>query len=361
MSEARIPRTMRAVVYRGVDDLRVETLPVPRTGPGEVLVRVAACGVCPTDIKKIRQGTVEPPRVFGHETAGTIVRVGATVRGWSVGDRVALHHHVPCGTCHACRHRTFAQCPTYLRTGVTAGFEPAGGGYAEYVRVLPFCLPGLVRIPARNTFAEAALLEPVNTVLKGVAMLPLLPGDTVAVVGQGPIGLLFTRLLSLRGMRVVATDLVPARLRQARAWGAFRTLPGDDAALPDRIRRATGGRGADAAVVTVPSDAAVLQAHGYVRGGGAVLLFAHTVRGRTTPVDLARVCVDEKALLGSYSADITLQPEAARMVFSRRLDVRGLVTHTLPLEATAGAIALVERAAPDALKVLVSPGPDADA
>src|SRR2546425_11552479 len=195
-----VPASMQAVVYRGANDLRVESVPVPAIRAGELLVKVAVCGVCPTDIKKIQYGTVSPPRIFGHETAGTIVRVGARVRKFKVGDRVALHHHVPCLECHACRHRAFAQCEQYKRTGITAGFEPAGGGYAEYVRVMSFVLPGVVKIPARNNFVEGALLEPVNTVLKAIHRLELLPGDRVLVTGQGPIGLMFTRLLSLQRM-----------------------------------------------------------------------------------------------------------------------------------------------------------------
>src|SRR5215469_12440664 len=211
---------MRAVVYRGPNNLRLETLPVPRISPHELLVQVAACGVCPTDIKKIHYGTVPPPRVFGHETAGTIVRVGARVKQFHVGDRVALHHHVPCLECHACRHHAFAQCAQYKRTGITAGFEPAGGGYAEYVRVMPFVLNGVVKIPAKNSFEEGAMLEPVNTVLKAVNRLNLLPGDNVLVAGQGPIGLMFTRLLQLRGINVLATDLLETRLRLAKKFGA---------------------------------------------------------------------------------------------------------------------------------------------
>src|SRR5664280_2433653 len=217
---------MRAVVYRGVNDLRLETVPVPQIRSGELLVRVAVCGVCPTDIKKIQYGTVPPPRIFGHETAGTIVKLGSGVPalGWKLGDRVALHHHVPCLHCHFCRHHAFAQCATYKRTGITAGFEPAGGGYAEYVRVLPFVLPGVVKIPARNSFAEGALLEPVNTVLKAVRRLSLLRGDVVLVAGQGPIGLMFTRLLQLAGAQVIATDLLASRLRLAGKFGAKWTF-----------------------------------------------------------------------------------------------------------------------------------------
>src|SRR5215469_15785225 len=223
---------MRAAVYRGPNNLQIETVPVPRIGRHELLVKVAACGVCPTDIKKIQYGTVPPPRIFGHETAGTIVRVGGrgsrgedaslATRHSSLraGDRIALHHHVPCMECHYCRHRAFAQCAQYKQTGITAGFDPAGGGFAEYVRVMPFVLPGVVKIPAKNSFEEGAMLEPVNTVLKAVKRLALLPGDTVLVAGQGPIGLMFTRLLQLRGMNVLATDLLESRLKLAKLFGA---------------------------------------------------------------------------------------------------------------------------------------------
>jgi L-iditol 2-dehydrogenase len=348
-----IPQTMRAVVYRGVNDLRVETVPVPEIGRGELLVRVAVCGVCPTDIKKIQHGTVPPPRIFGHETAGTIVRVGRGVRGFRVGDRVGLHHHVPCLRCHACRHRAFAQCPLYKQTGITAGFEPAGGGYAEYVRVMDFVLPGVVKIPPRNTFVEGALLEPVNTVLKAVRRLELLRGDWVVVVGQGPIGLMFTRLLALAGARVVATDLLPARLRWARRLGAHQAIRGDDPKLRTRIDRLTRRRGPDAVVLATPGEGPLQQALELVRGAGKVMLFAHTKRGDASPIELAKVCVDEKDLIGSYSSDFSLQREVARLVFSRRLDVRPLVTHSFPLEATAAAVALAARPTERSLKVVV--------
>jgi len=399
-----IPKTMQAVVYRGPNDLRLETLPVPRLRAGELLVRVVVCGVCPTDIKKILYGTVRPPRIFGHETAGVIVRVGAGVRGWQVGDRVALHHHVPCLRCHACGHGAYAQCPAYKRTGITAGFTPAGGGYAQFVRVLPFVLPGVVRIPARNGFEEGALLEPVNTVLKAVRRLRLQRGDVVWVAGQGPIGLLFTRLLALHGARVLATDLFPSRLARARAWGATwvlaaRPQPGEAGQTPPNntdsgettthgnhtaaeggqqaeggptprraaepvrpftaatVRRLTRGRGLDAAVLATPANALLPQAQALVRGGGQILLFAHTRRGEACRLDLSHICVDEQDLLGSYSADLTLQEEVARLVFSRRLDVRPLITHRFPLAQTAAAVALAAHPTPDSLKVVVTQEP----
>ena len=346
---------MRAVVYRGVDDLRLETVPVPRIKSDELLVKVAACGVCPTDIKKIRYGTVPPPRIFGHETAGTIVRVGARLRGFRPGDRVALHHHVPCLDCHACRHRAYAQCAQYKRTGITAGFEPAGGGYAEYVRVLSCVLPGVVKIPSESSFLEGAMLEPVNTVLKAIHKLSLLRRDCVLVIGQGPIGLMFTRLLGLRGFNVIASDLLPGRLKLATAMGAKFVLRADDKTFFAKAMRMTRGRGFDGAVVTVPSDAAVRQAQELTRGAGQVLLFAHTRRGAPTELDLSAVCVEEKDLIGSYSADFTLQKEVAELVFSRRLDVRRLITHQLPLEQTAAAVRLASHPSPESLKVVIVP------
>jgi L-iditol 2-dehydrogenase len=389
-----IPKTMRAVVYRGVNDLRLETVPVPRIGANELLVKVAICGVCPTDIKKIHYGTVPPPRIFGHETAGTIVKIGVgrsgirnsqfAIRNFKIGDRVALHHHIPCLKCHECRHRAFAQCETYKRTGITAGFEPAGGGYAEYVRVMKFVLPGVVKIPARNSFEEGAMLEPVNTVLKAVKRLNLLRGDNVLVAGQGPIGLMFTKILQLRGISVLATDLLESRLKLAKKFGARWLLnvsgSGHQSAHAkknqSRLTSAATIRKFDAAIIAVPSDDAVAQALRLVRCGGQILLFAHTkripnsefrtpnsppavphsqfaIRNSQFSLDLASICLDEKDLIGSYSSDFTLQDEVARLVFSRRLDVRGLITHRFPLDETSAAIQLASRPTEESLKIVV--------
>jgi L-iditol 2-dehydrogenase len=399
-----IPKTMRAVVYRGVNDLRLETVPVPRIGANELLVKVAVCGVCPTDIKKIQYGTVPPPRIFGHETAGTIVKIGGGKSGLRtpaselrIGDRVALHHHIPCLKCHACRHRAFAQCETYKRTGITAGFEPAGGGYAEYVRVMDFVLPGVVKIPARNSFDEGAMLEPVNTVLKAVKRLNLLRGDKVLVAGQGPIGLMFTKILQLRGIQVLATDLLESRLKLAKKFGAKWTLKpevrgrkSEDGSQKPEVRNPPSDlrhppsaiSALDAAIIAVPSDDALKQALQLVRGGGQILLFAHTKRAEAgsrkleagdqmtevrhptsdirhpsaglCPLDLASICLDEKDLIGSYSADFTIQREAARLVFSRQLDVRKLITHRFPLAETADAIRLASKPTEHSLKILVN-------
>jgi L-iditol 2-dehydrogenase len=342
---------MKALVYRGKNQLKVEEVPIPEIGPGELLVKVACCGVCPTDIKKIQYGTVPPPRIFGHETAGTIVQLGTGVSGFAVGDRVALHHHVPCMNCYFCRHRTFAQCPQYKQTGITSGFEPAGGGFAEYVRVLGFVIPGVVRIPDHVPFEKAIFLEPVNTILKGIRRLALLPGDSVLIIGQGPVGQIFTYLAKKAGMRVLASDLFHSRLEGARLFGAARVFtPEETAAI---VAEATQGRGVDAVILTVPSNSLVQEAVKCVRPGGEVLVFAHTRKGDPGLVDFAEICVDEKTLLGSYSADFELQAEVAALVFSAEMPLGRLVSHRFGLEGGADAIEMASTPSEKALKIVV--------
>src|ERR1700743_1271678 len=188
-SAAALPATMRAAVYHGINDVRLETVPVPTISTGELLVRIATCGVCGTDLKKIHLGSHSAPRIFGHEMAGTVVAVGKGVTNFALGQRVMVYHHVPCGQCYYCRKNTPAQCPLYKKTGATAGFEASGGGFAEYIRVMDWIVAGggVVAIPDGVPFEQAAFIEPVNTVFKGVKLLNLRPDDTVLVIGQGPI------------------------------------------------------------------------------------------------------------------------------------------------------------------------------
>src|SRR5256885_4917415 len=184
--QRKIPTTMTDAVYRGKEDVRLETVPVPKIRRGEILVEVHTCGICGTDLKKIATGSHSAPRIFGHETAGTIVATGQGVTHFSAGDRVMVFHHIPCGNCYYCQHKTFAQCETYKKVGCTAGFEPSGGGFADYVRVMDWIVcEGTVRIPDTVSFEQACFVEPVNTCMKGSETLPLKQGETGLVIGQG--------------------------------------------------------------------------------------------------------------------------------------------------------------------------------
>ena len=347
-------RMMRAGVYRGEGRVGVETVPIPQIGEGEVLFRVAACGICGTDIKKIHHGFVRPPQIFGHEVAGTVVEAGSGVSRFQPGDRVVSFHHVPCGSCFYCDRKLFSQCAGYKKTGLTAGFEPNGGGFAEYVRAMPWIVErGMIALPPDVTFEEATFVEPVNTCLKAVRRARVAPGETALVIGQGPIGLLLMLLAKLQGATVYTSDPMPGRRSASVRLGAADSFDPAAGNLADVIRRRTDGRGADAVLVAVPNPSLVPQALAFARPGGRVLLFAHNDPVMQLEFPAAAVGVEEKEILGSYSASIEDQAESAELVFKRRLPVRELVSDRFPLEDIASALELAARPSGDTLKVLV--------
>src|SRR5712664_927983 len=233
---------MSAAVNKGRRVVSVEEVPTPRIGAGEILVRVEACGICHTDLKKIEYDLLAPPRIYGHETAGVVAQIGDGVRSVAVGDRVVVFHHIPCMACFYCRRKVYAQCPTYKKVGVTAGYEPAGGGFAQYVRVMDWIVRGGVeKIPDGVSFDRACFVEPANTCLKGVIQLDPQPEDVVVILGQGPIGLLFTMLAKRSGATMVATDSMPYRRELALRFGAAAAFDPRDPGLSDKIMQMTGG------------------------------------------------------------------------------------------------------------------------
>jgi len=351
-----IPTTMRAAVYRGVNDVRVETVPVPKIGPGELLVRVHTCGICGTDLKKIASGSHSAPRIFGHETSGVVAAAGEAVGQFKPGDRVVVFHHIPCGECYYCRHKTFAQCETYKKVGCTAGFEPSGGGFAEYVRVMDWIVAdGTVRIPDGISFEQACFAEPVNTCMKGIETLQLIGGESVLVIGQGPIGIILSTLAKRSGARVITSDLYPERLTISKTYGLTNVIDASRADTVKTVREQTEGRGADAAIVAVGGNGLIRTAMDAVRPGGKVLLFAQTVRGEAT-IDPAAICVDEKTLLGSYSASVELQEESVRFVMSREMDLEGLISHRFSLSDSVEALRLAANPRPDSMKIVIQSG-----
>ena len=351
---APMKAVMRAGVYRGAGCVEVEDVPVPQIAAGEVLISVAACGICGTDIKKIKLGFVKPPQIFGHEIAGTVVEVGRGVEKWKPGDRVVSFHHIPCGACFYCERKLFSQCATYKKTGVTAGFDPNGGGFAEYVRVMPWVAErGMVAIPAGISFEEATFVEPVNTCWKAVAKARVTAGETVVVIGQGPIGLLLMLLARVEGARVYSSDPIPERRAKSTQMGAAESFDPQKTSLRDEMRARTDGRGADAVFVAVPSPALVEEALAIARPGGRILLFAHNDPVMRVDFPAAAVGVEEKEILGSYSADVDRQEASARLVFERRLPLRDMITHVFPLEQFARAIELAAHPVADSCKVII--------
>jgi L-iditol 2-dehydrogenase len=351
-----IPSTMQAAVYRGVNDVRLETVPVPQIGAGEMLVRVHSCGVCGTDLKKIATGSHSAPRIFGHETSGTVAAVGENVSQYRPGDRVVVFHHIPCRDCFYCRSKTFAQCATYKKVGCTAGFEPSGGGFAEYVRVMDWIVErGTVRIPDGVSFEQACFVEPVNTCMKGIEALRLHQGEKVLTIGQGPIGIILSVLAKRAGATIITSDLYPERLRIGASSGLETSIDASRADVVERVRELTEGRGADAVILAVGGNSLIRTAMDAARPGGRILLFAQTQHGEAM-IDPAAICVDEKTLVGSYSASVDLQEDSVRFVMNREMDLEGLVSHRFPLSQSAQALDLAAHPQPSSMKIMIEPG-----
>jgi L-iditol 2-dehydrogenase len=352
----RIPATMLAAVYRAVNDVRMEMVPVPKIGRGEMLVRVHSCGICGTDLKKIATGSHSAPRIFGHETSGVIAAVGEDVRNYVPGDRVMFFHHIPCRRCFYCRNKTFAQCATYKKVGCTAGFEPSGGGFAEYVLLTDWIVErGTVRIPVGISFEQACFVEPVNTCMKGIEALRLQPDETVLAIGQGPIGIILSVLAKRAGASVITSDLYAERLRMGLSFGLDLTIDASQANVVERVRELTEGRGADAVILAVGGNALIQTAMNAARPGGRILLFAQTQHGEAI-IDPAAICVDEKTLVGSYSASVDLQEESVRFVMNREMDLERLVSHRFELSQSPQALHLAAHPQPSSMKIMIQPG-----
>lgn len=349
-------KRMRAAVYVGHSRIEIQTVPVPEIGAGELLVRVECCGICHTDLKKIEHNLLPPPRIYGHETAGVVVAAGEGVTEFQPGDRVVAFHHIPCRNCFYCDRKLYAQCEGYKRVGITAGFEPAGGGFAQYIRVMDWIVrDGVEKIPPGVSFEAASFVEPVNTCHKAAVAMNPQPGDVVLIQGQGPIGLIFTLLVARTGATIVATDTIPERLALARRFGALEAVDPRTADVPALVKKMTAGRGADQVFVAASVAGIVEQAMAASRPGSRILLFAQTSDTERVELSGAGICKLERTLMGVYSASIDLQAETARLVFSGEIPVDLLVSHRLPLDEISRGIDVALHPAGKSLKIVVLP------
>src|SRR6184192_3666187 len=350
-----IPKTMRAGVYREKGIVRVEEVPVPEVGDGEVLIKVASCGVCGTDIKKIFHAYLPPPQILGHELAGTVVAVGRGVAKWKLGDRVMSFHHVPCGNCFYCERRLFSQCKQYKATGLTGGFTPNGGGFAEYVKAMPWVAErGIIGLPDNVSFEEATFIEPINTILKAVQKARVTAGETVLVIGCGPIGLQLLMVAKLPGPKLYTSDPMAVRRAKSLTLGAVESFDPSGGKLVEEIKVRTEGRGADAVLVAVAHPAVVVEALAAARPGGRVLLFAANDPVTKIEFPASAIGIDEKEILGSYSAAVDIQEGAAELVLKKKLPVMEIVTHRFPLKSIQQALELAARPTAESLKVLIT-------
>jgi L-iditol 2-dehydrogenase len=348
---------MKAQVFRGVDQLSYEEVPQPEIAADEVLVQVNVVGLCQSDIKKIKYPLLDPPRIFGHETAGTIAQMGADVTGWTIGDRVVVMHHIPCMKCAHCDNGNFSMCATYKNITTTAGFTPSGGGFADYVKVPGHIVRegGLIRIPAGISFEQASFVEPTNCCLKAVKKAQIRAGQTVLITGAGPIGLMFIMLVKHFGARAIATDLLPSRIEKALSVGADAAFDARDPEIAQKVQDLTGGLGVDVSLLAVPSDKAFFQALACTRKGGKIVFFAEFPDEVEIPLNPNVLYRNEIDLMGSYSSAFPLQDLAAELVFEQKIDVDALISDRYPLSELSNAVAQAVKPTAETYKILLYP------
>jgi L-iditol 2-dehydrogenase len=339
---------MRVAMYYNNRDVRLEELPVPKIGAGELLIRTRASGICGSDLMEWYR-IKKAPLVLGHEIAGEVVEVGEGIREFQIGDRVFSSHHVPCGQCRYCLDGHSSVCEL-LRT---THFDP--GGFAEYIRVPRMNVElGTLRIPDTMSFDEGSFIEPLACVARAQRFARVKPGQTVLVIGSGISGLLHVQLARARGAaRIVATDLSDYRLKAARQFGADATL--DAAAdVPGRLRELNDGRPADVVIVCTGAMPAIRQAVQSVDRGGTLLFFAPTAAGVDVPIPLFEFWRDEINIVTSYAGSGDDLKEAIELIHRNRVRVAEMVTHRLPLEQ-AGLGFQLTASGQDSIKVILDP------
>jgi L-iditol 2-dehydrogenase len=327
---------MSAAVLYGREDVKVEDVPVPGVGPGEARMRIRAALTCGTDLKVYRRGyharMIVPPAVFGHEFAGEIDAVGEGVSLWKPGQRVVAANSAACGECFYCLRNHPELCEDLLFVN---------GAYAEYI-TLPERLvrKNLLPIPDHVSFEEAALVEPLACVVRGMEETHVLPGDTVAVLGAGQIGLMFVRLCKLAGARVISVGRRPSRLRVAQEMGADVLLRADrEEDIVQAVREHTdGGRGPDKVIECVGIPDVWEQAIAMGRKGAVINLFGGCPKDTFVRLDTARIHYDELTLKGTFHHTPSAVRTALQLIADGRIPARTLIQQRAPLSELPGVL-----------------------
>lgn len=341
---------MKAVFVTDGESVSVKDVPVPEIGDGDLLVKMHACGLCGSDLEKVygQYGVVS--RRLGHEPAGEVVAAGKKVGGLNVGDRVFVHHHVPCYSCHYCAHEDFTMCPEYQRSNL----EPCGLAEVFLVPEWNVSRGGVIKLPDNVSFEEAAMIEPLACCIRAINRSGIKKGDSVAVVGVGPAGIMHIMLLKVFGAeKVFAVDINDFRLDFAKRLGVHAAINTTREKPLKIIKDATEERGADIAIIATGSTKAFLQSLELVRSGGNVLLFGVPSKDVSITLDLNHLFTNEIRIVPSLAASEKETGEAFELITSKKLDIRPIITHRFSLERAGDAIRCAHEAR-DAMKVVVT-------
>lgn len=340
---------MRVAVWYNNRDVRVEEMPAPKIGPGEVLVRVEASGICGSDVMEWYRIN-RAPLILGHEIGGQIVEVGEGVEKYKEGDRISAAHHVPCNTCHYCLNGRHTVCNTLRQTN----FDP--GGFAEYLRLPAINVDrGIFLLPDHVSYEEATFVEPVACTLRGHRLSNMKPGNTVLVIGSGIAGLMHILLARTFGAgKVIATDISEYRLEAAKRLGAHIAIHANEY-TPERLREINKGLLADVVIVCTSATSAVQQALQSVERGGTVLFFAPTGPGVTVPLSINELFWRNGiTLTTSYAGSPADYQAALDMIAAGTIPVQKMITHRLSMEEIGLGFRLVAEAE-ESIKVIIEP------
>jgi L-iditol 2-dehydrogenase len=340
---------MRVAMWYNNRDVRLQEMPIPRIGSGELLVRVEASGICGSDVMEWYR-LDRAPLVLGHEIGGVIADVGDGVEHYKKGDRVSAAHHVPCNKCHYCLSGHHTVCDTLRRTN----FDP--GGFAEYIRLPAINVDrGVFLLPDEVSYEEATFIEPLACVLRGQRLAHLQPGNSVLVIGSGIAGLLHIQLARTLGAgRIVATDIIDCRLEAARQFGADATIHAEED-LPARLRQVNQGYLANLVIACTGAESAIDQALHSVERGGTILFFAPTNSGVTIPISINELFWrNDVTLTTSYAGSPADYTTALELIRAGRVPVRQMITHRLGLAETGLGFQLVADAR-SSIKVIIEP------
>jgi len=340
---------MRVAVWYNNRDVRLEEVPIPQIGPGELLVRVEASGICGSDVMEWYR-LDRAPLVLGHEIGGQIAAVGDGATQYKEGDRITAAHHVPCNTCYYCLSGHYTVCDTLRRTN----FDP--GGFAEYIRLPAINVErGVFRLPDEVTYEMATFVEPLACVLRGQRQAKLQPGQSILVIGSGIAGLLHVLLARAMGAgRIMATDITPYRLKAAKRFGADYTIQAQEYS-PVRLRESNQGRLADQVIVCTSATSAFEQALVSVARGGTVLFFAPTAPDVTIPVSINELFFrNDITLTTSYAGSPADHQVALELIRAGSLQVTPMITHRLSLSETGVGFQFVSEAK-NSIKVIIEP------
>ena len=339
---------MKSILLKSPGKVSVAEVNPPLLKEGDILVEMKACGLCGTDIEKLHGRYVASQPVLGHEASGVIADVGEGVDHFKKGDRVFPHHHVPCYKCHFCRHGSETMCPEYRASNL----DP--GGFSEYFRVPAWNVKGggVLKLPTHITFEEASLIEPAACCLRSLNRCAPSKEDTVLVIGAGPIGLTHLRLLSLRGVRTLVSDINPVRLQFAEKFGAPAVLNAAKVDVPSAIRKESGGRGVDLVIVASGSVQAMGQALDSVRKGGKICLFGVPAKGSRLDYDFSDIFSSELSIITSNAASETETKAVLKLMDERELDLTQLITHRFELDQFEKAVETAMRG--DCEKIIIT-------